>query len=76
MSLRLRGRVARLILLVTFVAASGCGGAQAVPLALPPPIEVTTLGVGDVFDMRIVGEDKLPVSFTVAPDGSVDLPYV
>lgn len=45
-------------------------------LALPLPIEVTTLGVGDVFDVRIVGEDKLPTSFTVAPDGTVDLPYI
>lgn len=45
-------------------------------LDLPPPIEVTTLGVGDVFELRIVGEEKLPVSFTVAPDGTVDLPYI
>jgi protein involved in polysaccharide export with SLBB domain len=45
-------------------------------LALPLPIEVTTLGVGDVFEVRIVGEEKLPVSFTVAPDGTVDLPYI
>jgi protein involved in polysaccharide export with SLBB domain len=43
---------------------------------LPPPVEVTTLGVGDVFELRIVGEDKLPSSFTVAPDGTVDLPYI
>ena len=35
-----------------------------------------TVGPDDVFEIRIVGEDKLPVSFTVAPDGTVDLPYV
>ena len=46
------------------------------PLSLPPPVDATTLGVGDVFEMRIVGEDKLPTAFTVAPDGTVDLPYV
>jgi polysaccharide export outer membrane protein len=45
-------------------------------LALPLPVEVTTLGVGDVFEVRIVGEERLPVSFTVAPDGTVDLPYI
>src|SRR5580658_3754307 len=45
-------------------------------LDLPTPIEVTTLGVGDVFEMRIVGEEKLPLSFSVAPDGTVDLPYI
>ena len=32
--------------------------------------------MGDVFEMHIVGEDKLAVSYTVAPDGTVDLPYV
>ncbi len=36
----------------------------------------TKIGVGDVFELRIVGEDKLPVAYTVAPDGSVDLPYI
>lgn len=45
-------------------------------LLLPTPIEVTTLGVGDVFEVRIVSEERLPVSFTVAPDGTVDLPYI
>lgn len=46
------------------------------PLDLPPPIEVTSLGVGDVFEIRVVGEDKLPVSYTVAPDGTIDYPYI
>jgi len=46
------------------------------PLALPPPVELGTLGAGDVFELRIIGEEKLPVAFTVAPDGTVDLPYV
>lgn len=46
------------------------------PINLPPPIEATSLGVGDVFEVRIVGEDKLPTTFTVAPDGSADLPYI
>jgi polysaccharide biosynthesis/export protein VpsN len=43
---------------------------------LPPPVSNTTLGLGDVFEMRIVREDNLPTLFTVAPDGSVDLPYI
>jgi protein involved in polysaccharide export with SLBB domain len=45
-------------------------------LDLPPPVEVTTLGVGDVFDMRVVGEAGLPITYTVAPDGTVDFPYI
>lgn len=54
---------------------AACGGAPR-PINLPPPTEATSLGVGDVFEVRIVGEDKLPTTFTVAPDGSADLPYI
>jgi protein involved in polysaccharide export with SLBB domain len=61
--------------LVLALSAASCGPLPRA-LDLPTPIEVTTLGVGDVFEMRIVGEEKLPVSFTVAPDGTVDLPYI
>jgi polysaccharide export outer membrane protein len=57
------------------LASASCGPPPR-PLELPAPIEVTTLGVGDVFELRIVGEEKLPVSFTVAPDGTCDLPYI
>ena len=62
-------------ILVTVLCAGACGPPPH-PLALPPPVEVTTIGVGDVFELRIVGEPGLPVSFTVAPDGTVDLPYI
>ncbi|AUX45746.1 polysaccharide biosynthesis protein [Sorangium cellulosum] len=58
------------------LAISACSSRQPEPVNLPPPVEATTIGVGDVFDLRIVGEDKLPSSFTVAPDGTVDFPYV
>ncbi len=39
-------------------------------------MQMTTLGVGDVFELYIVGEEKLPKMFTVASDGTADLPYV
>lgn len=39
-------------------------------------MESTTIGAGDVFVLTIVGEDKLPTEFRVAPDGTVDLPYI
>lgn len=62
--------------LVAAALLGSCGGALPHPLDLPPPVEVTTLGVGDVFELHILGEDKLAVAYTVAPDGTVDLPYV
>lgn len=54
----------------------GCGGRPKARVNLAPPVESTTIGVGDVFLMTVVGEDKLPKEFRVAPDGSVDLPYI
>jgi polysaccharide biosynthesis/export protein VpsN len=68
--------VKRFAVPLLFVALAAACGPPPQPLRLPAPIEVTTLGVGDVFEIRIVGEDKLPVAYTVAPDGTVDLPYV
>ena len=44
--------------------------------SLPAPVELTTLGAGDVFELRMMGEEKQPSQFTVAPDGSADLPLV
>lgn len=61
--------------LVVALALSGCPRTPQ-PLNLPPPVEVTTLGVGDVFEVRVVGEEKLPVQYTVAPDGTIDFPYI
>jgi polysaccharide biosynthesis/export protein VpsN len=54
----------------------GCAGRPKTRVNLPPPVESTTIGAGDAFVMTIVGEDKLPKDFRVAPDGSVDLPYI
>src|SRR5512136_1077371 len=61
--------------LAGLVAVAACGGAPH-PVDLPAPIEVTSFGVGDVFEVHIMGEEKLPTTFTVAPDGTVDLPYI
>jgi protein involved in polysaccharide export with SLBB domain len=69
-------RELRFILLATVVALAGCGGRPRSRINLPPPVESTTIGVGDLFSLTIVGEDKLPKEFRVAPDGSVDLPYI
>ncbi len=55
--------------------AVGCSE-RAKPVNLPPVVEINTLGVGDVFVLHIVGEEKLPTEFTVAPDGTIDVPYI
>ena len=43
---------------------------------LPPPVDSATLGPGDRFELIIVGEDKLPKDYTIAPDGTVDVPWI
>ena len=43
---------------------------------LAPASERTTLGPGDVFQVRIVGESDLPTEYQIASDGTVDLPYI
>ena len=69
----------RKIVLVTLLALAtnlvACGGRPRPP-DLPTPISSSTVGAGDVFEMRIVREENLPTAFTVAPDGTVDLPYI
>ena len=43
---------------------------------LPPPIDTSTLGPGDQFEILIVGEEKLPQSYLVEPDGTVNFPWI
>jgi protein involved in polysaccharide export with SLBB domain len=43
---------------------------------LPPPLQSTTLGPGDVFTLEVVGEKDLPKEYQVASDGTVDFPYI
>lgn len=69
-------RVARCGAVLLMVVLTACGSSRPRPVDLPAPIEATTIGVGDVFELRIVGEDKLPSTFTVSPDGTADFPYV
>jgi polysaccharide biosynthesis/export protein VpsN len=54
---------------------AACGGRPRPP-DLPAPVSNETVGAGDVFELRIVREENLPTVFTVAPDGTVDLPYI
>jgi polysaccharide export outer membrane protein len=46
------------------------------PVSLPPPVQASAVDVGDVFIMHVVGEEKVPTEYTVAPDGTVDFPYI
>jgi polysaccharide export outer membrane protein len=66
----------RVLALLLMAGALGACRPEPKAVDLPPPEESNSLGAGDVFILHIVGEDKLPTEFTVAPDGTVDLPYI
>ncbi|MEZ4296577.1 MAG: polysaccharide biosynthesis/export family protein [Polyangiaceae bacterium] len=70
-------RAARVaVLLAVLASAAPACTHVARPVNLPAPYDSTALGVGDVFELRIVGEEKVPVQFKIASDGTVMIPLV
>jgi protein involved in polysaccharide export with SLBB domain len=66
-----------MFLLLGALVLSGCTSSKTPPPAhLPPPITSTTVGVGDSLTIQLVGEKELPSDFRIAPDGTIDYPYV
>lgn len=66
------------LLATVLVLASGlsaCGPNYPPPHTLPAPVVNGQVGPGDVLEVVVVGEDKLPHEYEVQPDGSLDFPY-
>ncbi|HSO35564.1 MAG TPA: polysaccharide biosynthesis/export family protein [Labilithrix sp.] len=63
-----------LVLTVGFLLAS-CGHHYPPPPNLPDPIVNLQVGPGDVLEVLVVGEEKLPHEYEIQPDGSLDFPY-
>lgn len=55
---------------------SGCVPPQQAPHIATSTEEETTLGTGDVFDVRVFGEDDLSADYRVAQDGTIDFPLI
>lgn len=63
--------------LCSALSAPGCGPrADNTKLRLEVPDEHETVGAGDVFSMKIVGEKEITDDYVISDDGTVDLPYV
>jgi len=43
---------------------------------LPPPNNAYTIGPGDRFELLVIGENSFPKDYTVASDGTIDLPML
>jgi polysaccharide export outer membrane protein len=57
--------------------ALGCGPrADNTKIRLDTSSESETVGAGDVFSLRIVGERDITDDYVISDDGTVDLPYV
>ncbi len=58
------------------LAASGCGSSASTARPLVTAGDDTTLGVGDVFDVRVYGDADLAATYRIAQDGTIDYPLV
>jgi polysaccharide export outer membrane protein len=77
---RLRLRALRRLFCVVALAAvcafvAACGRNYPPPHSLPDPVVNLQVGPGDVLEVVVVGEEKLPKDYEVQPDGSLDFPY-
>jgi polysaccharide export outer membrane protein len=56
---------------------AGCGALDPQPeRPTVEPSDDTTLGPGDVFDVRVYGEEDLSGRYRVSQDGSIDFPFI
>ncbi|MBW2509230.1 MAG: polysaccharide biosynthesis/export family protein [Deltaproteobacteria bacterium] len=66
-----------LVLGALTLGAAACSKRSVQDTEVPPPAtDDTTLGPGDVFTVRVYGEEELSGSHQVAPDGTIDFPLL
>lgn len=69
--------IASLLVCATVSSIPGCGAAGRVPDAQRHSSdEETTVGTGDLFDVRVYGEEDLSAQYRIAQDGSIDFPLI
>lgn len=54
----------------------GCGRNYPPVAKLPEPVVNQQVGPGDVLEVFVVGEEKLPHEYEIGPDGTLAFPYV
>jgi polysaccharide export outer membrane protein len=66
------------VLLVTLIGLSvpGCGRHYPPPPRLPEPVVNQAVGPGDVLEVFVVGEEKLPREYEIGTDGTLAFPYI
>ena len=66
----------RSTIVTTCLLLAACGPPPVTPDAPPIVPDETSLGVGDVFDLRVYGEEELSGTFRVANNGLVQFPFI
>lgn len=69
----------RWVVTLAALVGTGCfhrGGDSHVISAVPDVIPDETLGVDDVFDVRVIGEQDLSGTYRIGVDGTIDFPYI
>jgi polysaccharide export outer membrane protein len=69
-------RFVSLIFVVLAVMLAACGHSYPPPPKLPEPIVNQKVGAGDVVEVVVVGEEKLPKEYEINGDGTLDFPYL
>jgi protein involved in polysaccharide export with SLBB domain len=63
--------------LVALLFCAACAGPHAHKVSAPRPPEIdATLGIGDMFDVRVFGEPDLSGTYRVDTEGTIDYPLV
>jgi protein involved in polysaccharide export with SLBB domain len=68
-----------LAVVIWAVVYSACGTPARRPPPPGPQPEITpddTMGAGDVFEARVVGEPDITAAYSIGADGTVDIPYL
>ncbi|MBS2015859.1 MAG: polysaccharide biosynthesis/export family protein [Deltaproteobacteria bacterium] len=68
-------RALSLLVLALCLLVMGCGRNYPPPHSLPDPVVNSQVGPGDLLEVVVVGEEKLPHDYEIQPDGTLDFPY-
>jgi protein involved in polysaccharide export with SLBB domain len=73
---RLAAVVRLAVALALALVLAACGRNYPPPPNLPDPVVNLQVGPGDVLEVVVLGEEKLPKDYEIQPDGSLDFPYL
>jgi polysaccharide biosynthesis/export protein VpsN len=69
-------RIVRLVVAVIAAVYLACASAPVKQPNLPPPVETSSLGPGDVFEVTVYDEPAMSKPYKVAPNGTIDFPLI